>query len=111
MDDESDDNREREDRDAAQMGAESEDRAATEDRESLEPPVPEEPQAPVYTPEEYELAQQIKARRLYKEENGRIPYTASELSHFLIKGNIERPLTPDDEDLQAARAKLEASGS
>src|SRR5262245_34430879 len=108
MDDKHDDCREREERDATEMRAESEDRAETEDRESLEPPVPEES---VYTPEEYQLAQQIKARRLYKEENGRIPYTASELSHFLIKGNIERPLTPDDDDLKAARAKLEASGS
>jgi hypothetical protein len=108
MDDEHDDYREREERAAAEMSAESKDRAETEDRENLEPPVPEEP---VYTPEEYQLAEQIKARRLYKEENGRIPYTASELSHFLMKGKIELPLTPDDEDLQAARSKLEAGGS
>ena len=101
MDDEHDD-----------LRAESEDRAETEDRERLEPPVPEEPQEPeVYTPEEYQLAQQIKAHRLYKEEHGRIPYTESELSHFLTKANIERPLRPDDDDLKAARRKLEAAGS
>jgi len=113
MDDESDDYREREERAAAEMRAESEDRAETEDRERLgrieEPPVPEEPE--VYTPEEYQLAQQIKAHRLYKEEHGRVPYTGGELSHFLIKANIERPLRPDDDDLKAARRKLEAAGS
>ena len=104
MDDEHDDYREREER------AESEDRAETEDRERPEPPVPEEPE--VYTPEEYQLAQQIKAHRLYKEEHGRIPYSGGELSHFLIKAkDIERPLRPDDDDLKAARQKLEAAGS
>ena len=112
MDDEHDDYREREERAAAEMRAESEDRAEIEDRERLEPPVPEVPEEPVYTPEEYPLAQQIKARRLYKEEHGRIPYTDTELSHFLIKAkNIERPLRPDDDDLKAARRKLEAAGS
>ena len=99
MDDEHDDDRER---------AAAEDGAETDDRKPLEPFVPEEP---VYTPEEFELAAQIKARRLYKEENGRIPYTDSELGHFLIKAGIERPIKPDDEDLEAARRKLEASGS
>ena len=104
MDDEHDDYREREER------AESEDRAETEDRERPEPPVSEEPE--VYTPEEYQLAQQIKAHRLYKEEHGRIPYSGGELSHFLIKAkDIERPLRPDDDDLKAARQKLEAAGS
>ena len=95
------------------MPAESENRAETEDRESLEPPVPEEPEPEpeVYTPEEYQLAVQIKAHRLYKEENGRIPYSGAELSHFLIKADIERPLKPDDDDLKAARRKLEAAGS
>ena len=95
------------------LRAEPEDRAETEDRERLEPPVPEEPEKPeVYTPEEYQLAVQIKAHRLYKEEHGRIPYTYTELSHFLIKAkNIERPLRPDDDDLKAARRKLEAAGS
>ncbi len=110
MDDEHDDYREREERAAAEMRAESEDRAETEDREILEPPVPEEPE--VYTPEEYQLAVQIKAHRLYKEEHGRIPYTDGELSHFLMKAkNIESPLRPDDDDLKAARRKLEATGS
>ena len=109
MDDEHDDYREREECAAAEMRVESEDRAGTEDRERLEAPVPEEPE--VYTPEEYQLAEQIKARRLYKEEHGRIPYTISELSHFLIKANIERPLKPDDDDLKAARRQLEAVGS
>jgi hypothetical protein len=108
MDDEHDDDREREERAAADMPAESEDRAATEDRESPEPPVPEEP---VYTPEEYDLAVQIKASRLYKEEHGRIPYTGGELSHFLMKADIERPVRPDDDDLEAARRKLQAAGS
>ena len=65
----------------------------------------------MYTPEEYQLAQEIKANRLYKEEHSRFPHTDGELSHFLIKANIERPLTPDDDDLQAARRKLEAAGS
>ena len=111
MDDEHDDDREREERAAAEMRAESEGRAETEDRERLEPPVPEEPEPEVYTPEEYELAQQIKAQRLYKEENGRIPYGFGELSHFLLKANIERPIRPDDDDLKAARLKLEAAGS
>ena len=111
MDDEHDDYREREELAAAEMRAESEDRAETEERERLEPPVPEEPVEPeVYTPEEHQLAQQIKAYRLYKEEHDRIPYTASELSHFLMKANIERPLKPDDDDLKAARSKLEAAG-
>ena len=98
MDDEHDD-----------LRAESEDRAETEDRERLEPTVPDEPE--VYTPEEYQLAQQIKAHRLYKEEHGRIPYSSGELTHFLMKANIERPLRPDDDDLKAARLKLEATGS
>jgi hypothetical protein len=112
MDDEHDDYREREERAAAEMRAESEDRAETEDREGPEPSLPEVPEEPeVYTPEEYQLAQQIKAYRLYKEEHSRIPYTASELSHFLMKANIERPLKPDDDDLQAARNKLEGGGS
>jgi hypothetical protein len=115
MDDEHDDHREREEREA-EMRVESEDRAETEDRERPgrieEPPVPEGPEEPeVYTPEEYQLAQQIKARRLYKEEHGRIPYTSSELTVFLIKADIERPLKPDDDDLKAARSKLEAAGS
>jgi hypothetical protein len=88
----------------------------SEDRERVggieEPPVPEEPKEPEYTPEEYQLAQQIKAHRLYKEEHGRIPYTRSELSHFLIKAtNIERPLKPDEDDLKAARQRLEEAGS
>ena len=109
MDDEHDDYREREERAAAEMRAESEDRAETEDRERLEPPAPAEPE--VYTPEEYKLAEQIKAHRLYKEEHGRIPYSASELSYFLMKADIERPLRPDDDDLKAARRKLEAAGS
>jgi hypothetical protein len=73
--------------------------------------VSEEPEEPVYTPEEYQLAQEIKAVRLYKEENNRPPQTAGDLSYFLMKANIERPLRPDDEDLQAARRKLEAAGS
>jgi hypothetical protein len=109
MDDEHDDYREREERAAAEMRAESEDRAEAEDRERSEPPVPEEPE--VYTPEEYQLAVQIKAHRLYKDEHDRPPYTGAELSHFLIKANIERPLRPDDDDLKAARRKLEAAGS
>jgi hypothetical protein len=113
MDDEHDDYREREERAAAEMPTESEDRAETEDRERLgtieEPPVPEEPE--VYTPEEYQLAQQIKSHRLYKEEHGRFPYTNGELTNFLLKADIERPLKPDDDDLQAARRKLEAAGS
>jgi hypothetical protein len=103
MDDEHDDYREREER------AESEERAETGDLESLESPVPEEPKEPEYTPEEYQLAVKIKAHRLYKEEHGRIPYTGAELSHFLIKANIE--VEPDDDDLKAARQKLEAAGS
>jgi hypothetical protein len=107
MDDEHDDCREREERAATEMRAESEDRAETEDRERPEPPVPEELE--VYTPEEYQLAVQIKAHRLYKEEHGRVPYTGAELSHFLIKANIE--IRPDDDDLKAARRKLEAAGS
>ena len=111
MDDEHDDYRERDDDAAAEMRAESEDRTETEDRERLEPPVTEEPEAPVYTPEEYQLAGEIKAYRLYKEEHGRIPISASELSYFLTKANIERPVRPDDDDLQAARRKLEAAGS
>jgi hypothetical protein len=111
MDDEHDDYREREEPAAAEMRAESEDRAETEDRERLEPPVPEEPEPEVYTPEEYQLAQKIKARRLYKEENGRIPYSEGELSYFLMKADIERPVRPDDDDLKAARSKLEAAGS
>ena len=111
MDDEHDDYREREERAAAEMRAESEDRAETEDRERLEPPVPEKPEEPEYTPEEHHLAQQIKAHRLYKDEHGRIPYTSSELSYFLMKADIERPLRPDDDDLKAARQKLEAAGS
>jgi hypothetical protein len=91
-----------------------EDRELRELLDSLEvPPVPEEAEEPeVYTPEEYQLAQQIKAKRLFKEENNRPPYTVTELSHFLIKAtNIERPLTPDDDDLKAARRTLEAAGS
>ena len=111
MDDEHDDYRDREECAAAEMRAESEDRVETEDRERLEPPVPEEPEPEVYTPEEYQLAVQMKARRLYKEEHGRIPYTGAELSHFLIKANIEGPLTPDDDDLEAARRELEAADS
>jgi hypothetical protein len=107
MDDEHDDYREREEPAAAEMRAESEDPAETEDRERLEPPVREEPE--VYTPEEYQLAVQIKAHRLYKEEHNRIPYTGGELSHFLTKANIERPLKPDDDDLKAARRQLEAA--
>ncbi len=110
MDDEHDDYRELEERAAAEMRAESEDRAETEDRERPEPPVPEEPE--VYSPEEYQLAVQIKAHRLYKEEHDRVPYTGAELSHFLMKAkNIERPLRPDDDDLMAARRRLEAAGS
>jgi hypothetical protein len=109
MDDEHDDYREREEGAAAEMRAEPEDRAETEDRERLEPPVPEEPE--VYTPEEYQLAVQMKAHRLYKEEHDRIPYSGGELTHFLNKANIERPLRPDDDDLKAARRKLEAAGS
>ena len=115
MDDEHDDYREREERAAAEMRAESEDRAETEDCERLgsieEPPVSEEPEEPAYTPEEYQLAQEIKSKRLYKEEHNRFPQTAGELSYFLMKANIERPLTPDDDDLKAARRKLEAAGS
>jgi hypothetical protein len=115
MDDEQDDYREPEERDAAEMRAESEERAETEDRESLggieEPPVSEEPEEPAYTPEEYLLAQEIKSKRLYKEEHSRFPQTAGELSYFLMKADIERPIRPDDEDLQAARRKLEAAGS
>jgi hypothetical protein len=65
----------------------------------------------VYTPEEYQLAAQIKARRLFKEEHSRIPYTSTELDHFLIKANIEWPIRPDDDDLKAARAKLAAAGT
>ena len=101
MDDEQDDYREREERAAAEMRRGSEDHAEAEDRERLDPPVPEEPAEPeVYTPEEYKLAEQIKAHRLYKEEHGRIPYSASELSYFLMKAtNIERPIRPDDDDL------------
>ena len=118
MDDEHDDDREREESAAAEMSAESEDRAETEYRAETEdrdgqggieePPVPEEP---VYTPEEYQLATEIKAKRLYKEEHNRFPHTAGELSYFLLKADIERPLRPDDEDLQAARRKLAAAGS
>jgi hypothetical protein len=112
MDDEHDDYREREESAAAEISAESQDRAESEDRETHgtieEPPVPEEP---VYTPEEYQLAQEIKSKRLFKEEHNRFPQTAGELSYFLMKANIERPLKPDDEDLQAARRKLEAAGS
>ena len=104
MDDEHDDYREPEERREAEI-----------DREGLggieEPPVPEEPEEPVYTPEEYQLAQELKAIRLYREENNRFPQTAGDLSYFLMKANIERPLRPDDEDLQAARRKLEAAGS
>jgi hypothetical protein len=111
MDDEQDDSSQREESAAAEVPAESEDRAETEDRETPEAPVPEEPQESEYTPEEYQLAVEIKAYRLYKEENGRIPYTGGELSHFLLKANIERPVRPDDEDLQAARRKLAAAGS
>ena len=112
MDDEHDDFRELEELITADTRAESDDLAETEDRERLEPPVPEEPEAPeVYTPEEYQLAQEIKSKRLYKEEHNRFPQTAGELSYFLMKANIERPLKPDDEDLQAARRKLEAAGS
>jgi hypothetical protein len=109
MNDEHDDYRDREEHAATEMRAESEDRAEREDRERPEPPVVEEPE--MYTPEEYQLAQQIKAQRLYKEEHGRIPYSGGELSHFLIKANIETPLRPDDDDLKAARRKLEAAGS
>ena len=106
MDDEHDDYQEREER------AESEDHVETEDRESPESSVPEEPDEPeVYTPEEYQLAEQIKAQRLFKEENGRIPYGIGELSHFLMKADIERPLKPDEDDLKAARRKLEATDS
>jgi hypothetical protein len=115
MDDEHDDYREREEPAAAEMSAESEDRALAEDLESLgrieEPAVSVEPEVPAYTPEEYQLAQQIKSKRLYKEEHNRFPQTAGELSYFLMKADIERPLRPDDEDLQAARRKLEAAGS
>jgi len=71
--------------------------------------VPEEPEE--YTPEEYQLAQTIKANRLYKEEHNRIAYSYGELSFFLLKANIERPIRPDDDDLKAARHKLEAAGS
>jgi hypothetical protein len=113
MADEQDDYREREERAADEMRAESEDRAETEDREGHgtieEPPVPEEPE--VYTPEEYRLAQEIKAIRLYKEEHNRPPNTYTDLSHFLIRADIERPVRPDDDDLKAARSKLEAAGS
>jgi hypothetical protein len=109
MDDEHDDYRDRE------VRRESDNQAEITDRETLEPFMPEVAEVVeepvVYTPEEYELAQQIKAYRLYKEEHSRIPYTASELSHFLMKANIERPLRPDDDDLQAARRKLEGGGS
>jgi hypothetical protein len=104
MDDEQDDYRDREERAEAEI-----------DREGLggieEPLVPEEPEEPVYTPEEYQLAQEIKAMRLYKEENNRPPQTAGDLSYFLMKANIERPIRPDDDDLKAARRKLEAAGS
>jgi hypothetical protein len=65
----------------------------------------------VYTPEEYQLAQEIRVRRLFKEEHGRIPYTGTEIDHFLIKANLEHPIRPEDDDLKAARAKLEAAGS
>jgi hypothetical protein len=115
MDDEHDDFRELEELITADTRAESDDLAETEDREKLgmieEPPVSEVPEEPVYTPEEYQLAQEIKSKRLYKEEHNRFPQTAGELSYFLMKANIERPLKPDDEDLQAARRKLEAAGS
>lgn len=111
MDDDRDDDREREELAAGETGAEPGDGAEADDREATEPSLLEEPKEPEYTSEEYQLAQQIKARRLYKEEHGRIPYTEGELSHFLTKANIERPLVPDDEDLKAARSKLESSGS
>jgi hypothetical protein len=99
------------------MDDEHDDHAETEDLERLlasieEPSVPEEPEKPeVYTPEEYQLAQHIKAKRLYKEEHNRFPHSAGELSYFLLKANIERPITPDDDDLKAARRQLEAAGS
>jgi hypothetical protein len=115
MDDEHDDYREREERTEAEMRAESEDRAETEDLERLggieEFPESEEPEEPAYTPEEYQLAQEIKSKRLFKEQHNRPPHNAGELSYFLIKASIERPLTPDDDDLKAARRKLEAAGS
>ena len=111
MDDERDDYREREERAAAESRTESEDRAETDDREGLGPPVSEEPEPEVYTSEEYELAQEIKARRLYKEEHGRFPYSEGEQSYFLLKAKISLPLRPDDDDLKAARLKLEATGS
>jgi len=117
MVDEHDDYREREERAAAEMRAESEDRAVTEDLERLlasieVPSVPEEPEEPeVYTPEEYQLAQHIKAKRLYKEEHNRFPQSSGELTYFLLKANIERPIRPDDDDLKAARRQLEAAGS
>jgi hypothetical protein len=116
MDDEQDDYQEREERAATEMRAESEDRAETEDGERLgrieEPPAPEELEEPqVYTQEEYQLAKEIKAIRLFREQKDRPPYTSSELSHFLITADFERPVRPDDEDLQAARSRLEAAGS
>src|SRR3954471_12910573 len=99
MDDEHDDSR-----------AESEDRAEIDDREGPGPAVSEEPEPEVYTPEEYELAQVIKARRLYKEDKGRFPHSEGEVSYFLLKANVERPLKPEDDDLKAARLKLQATG-
>ena len=118
MDDEHDDDREREESAAAEMSAESEDRAETEYRAETEdrdgqggieePPVPEEP---VYTPEEYQLATEIKAKRLYKEEHNRFPQSSGELTYFLLKANIERPITPEEDDLKAARRQREAAGS
>ena len=108
MDEEHDDNREREESAAAEMRAESENCADTEDGVTLEPPVPEEP---VYTPEEYQLAQEIRVSRLFKEDKGRIPYTTTEIDHFLIKANLEHPIRPEEDDLKAARAKLAAAGS
>ena len=109
MDDEHDDSREREDR------AETEDRELRELLDRMEePPVPDEPpvpEEPVYTPEEYQLAEHIKAKRLYKEEHNRFPQSSGELTYFLLKGNFERPIRPDEDDLKAARRQLEAAGS
>lgn len=120
MDDEHDDYREREERAAAEKRTESEDRAEIEDLERLLASIevasvteqPEEPEeSEVYTPEEYQLAQHIKAKRLYKEEHNKMAHSYADLSYFLIKANIERPIRPDDDDLKAARRQLEAAGS
>lgn len=61
-----------------------------------------------YSPEVVERAKSVKIMRLFIEDKGRRPHTASELSFFAMSSDVDHPVEPEEEDLEKAAQEIEA---